>query len=80
MIRCADTTIKVECFIHTFAANMRKIRKEKGLTQRELAERLGSSKQWVSDIERSKKSFRFDSFLKIAMALEVKPQVLLQGW
>ena len=77
MIHCSDTTLLVECFIHNFANNVKKYRQLKKLTQLELAEKLASSKQWVSDVERAKKSVRLETVMKIAIVLEINPSELI---
>lgn len=40
--------------IHNFAFNLSRLRKEKGISQTELAEKLNIGKQSISDYEKSK--------------------------
>lgn len=48
-----------------------------GLKQEELAERLGKDQSWVSLIENSQRRLDVVEFIKIALALDVAPEVLL---
>jgi len=77
MIHCSDTTLMIECFIHCFAKNVKKYRTQRKITQTELAEKLATSKQWVSDVERARKSVRLETVMKIAIALEINPSELI---
>ncbi|EGQ1788673.1 helix-turn-helix domain-containing protein [Staphylococcus pseudintermedius] len=60
------------------AANFRCFRKQKKLTQKELAERLGTTRQHISDIERCKKNVSIAMLVKIAKKLQVEPYQLLK--
>lgn len=51
--------------------NIKNIRKEKGLTQAELGEKLSVSQQMIGQYENGKNSPQMDTLKKIAMALEV---------
>lgn len=53
-------------------------RKKQGLTQEELSELSGVSRCRISDIERGKQSFKFDSLLLIAKALDIDYRLLLK--
>lgn len=52
---------------------LRMIRKAKGLTQEELAERCGLSFSYISDIERGGRNVTLESLDKLLVALEVTP-------
>lgn len=57
---------------------IRQTRIEKNMSQMELAEVCGLSVPYVSDIERGKKCFSVDIFLRIAQALHISTDWLLQ--
>ena len=57
---------------------LRHARMEKGLSQMELAEVCGLSVPYVSDIERGKKCFSVDILLRVAQALQISTDWLLQ--
>lgn len=57
--------------------NIKAIRKQKGITLQELADRVGLTKSYLSKIERSKKAPPYSTVNKIAMALEVEVPYLL---
>ena len=50
-----------------------KARKERGLTQSEVAETAGISERTYADIERGSVNMRIETFLKICAALNVTP-------
>lgn len=49
------------------------IRKQKGLTQKYVAGRLGKTPQWLSNIEREIRPISADELAKLAIILEVEP-------
>lgn len=53
-------------------ANIRKYRKEKGLTSAQLAEMVGLSHDFIRQIQSPKAAYNFsvETFVKIALALE----------
>lgn len=55
----------------TIGENIRKYRKEKGLTQKELAERLGVSQAMITQYENGKRIPKIDTINNIAGALEM---------
>jgi transcriptional regulator with XRE-family HTH domain len=57
--------------------NMRAIRKEKGLTQHELAELANLSRSYIADVERKRYNPSFESIQAIANALGVKVSKLI---
>ena len=57
--------------------NIKAIRKQKGITLQELADRTGLTKSYLSKIERSKKAPPYSTVNRIAMALEVEVAYLL---
>ncbi len=59
------------------AANLRRIRHERQLTQEELAHRAGLSSRYVGSIERSDVSVSITILGRLARALEIDPKDLL---
>lgn len=59
--------------------NISKRRKELGLTQEVLAEKLGLSTSYIGAIERGKKLPSLDVFINIANVLETSSDTLLSG-
>lgn len=57
--------------------NLYKIRKTKGLTQSEVAEKAEISDRTYADIERGSVTMRIDSLLKICTALRITPNDVL---
>ncbi|ATI74103.1 helix-turn-helix domain-containing protein [Mesoplasma florum] len=60
------------------AANLRKIRSSKGLTQEELGFRCGISKNYISDFERGRRNITIKILQKLIEGLETTPQELLK--
>jgi transcriptional regulator with XRE-family HTH domain len=59
------------------ARNLRVLRKQKGFTQEELADRAGINRNYVGQIEREEKSPTIDTIEKLSIELDVAPGVLL---
>jgi transcriptional regulator with XRE-family HTH domain len=51
-------------------------RRTAGLSQRELARRIGRTQNWVSGIEAGHLSCRYDEFVEVATALGADPEIL----
>jgi transcriptional regulator with XRE-family HTH domain len=60
------------------AKNLRVLRKQKGLTQEELAFRAGMNRNYVGQIERQEKSPTLDTVEKLADVLEVRAAEMLE--
>lgn len=58
--------------LRVFALNLKKYRKQKGLTQERFAEISGLHRTYISDIERMQRSIALDNIQKIADALEIE--------
>ena len=58
--------------------NCARIRRERGLTQEELAERCGLSQQYLSDLERGKRNPTIVTIYEIALALRVSHLEMVQ--
>ena len=54
-------------------ARIKALRKQRGWSQEQLAERVGISTQYVSNIERGKENPTLDMLLRLAGALKVSP-------
>lgn len=63
----------------TIGENIKQIRKEKGLTQKELGERLNMTQSAIGQFEKNKKPPKTETVLKIASALGVKASALMKG-
>lgn len=57
------------------AKNLRVLRKQKGLSQEDLAFQAGINRNYVGQIEREEKSPTIDILEKIADSLNIKPEV-----
>jgi transcriptional regulator with XRE-family HTH domain len=62
-----------------FAANVRKLRAKKSLSQKALADKIGISVSYVSMLERGQRSPPLETIEKMAKALGVTPANLLGG-
>lgn len=52
--------------------NIATIRKQKGITQKELAKKVGITAWWMNHIERGKRNPSLETMLNIAKELDVK--------
>ena len=70
----------VEDIYNTIRRNIKKYRKEKGLTAAELAELVGRSHDFIRQIESEKVAYNFsvDTLYRIAVALEVSMDKLIE--
>lgn len=64
----------------TIRRNIKKYRKEKGLTAAELAELVGRSHDFIRQIESEKVAYNFsvDTLYRIAVALEISMDKLIE--
>lgn len=62
----------------THGQRLARLRKERGFTQKELAERTSLIQALISDYERDKLRLNADMILRFAMALEITTDELLQ--
>lgn len=63
----------------TVGENIRRIRKERGLTQKELGELLDMTQSAIGQFENDKTSPKTDTIERIASALGVSPSELMKG-
>lgn len=59
-------------------ANIRRLRKAKGLTQEQLAHEAGMAMRYVAGVERAEENPSLRFLVKIAEALGVEPAALLR--
>ncbi len=62
-----------------FAGNVRRLRKNKSLSQKALADAIGISLSYISMLERGQRSPPLETIEKMARALKVTPVALLGG-
>lgn len=60
------------------ATNLRKLRKELGISQEDLAERCGLHRTYVGAIERSERNITLQTLERLAKSLGVSPHDLLK--
>lgn len=65
--------------VKVFAANMRKYRLEKQLSQEALAEKAGLHRTYISAIECGRRSIALENVQRIADALEIKTYLLFKN-
>ena len=65
--------------VEAFAANVRRVRLAKKLSQSQVAERSGIHVTEVSRIERGLRDPRLSTVVRLARALGIKPGTLLEG-
>lgn len=58
-------------------ANVRRLRKAKGLTQEQLAHEAGVAMRYVAGVERGEENPSLRFIVKIAKALDAEPAILL---
>lgn len=59
-------------------ANIRRLRKAKGMTQEQLAHDAGVAARYVAGVERAEENPSLKFIVKIATALDVEPGALLK--
>ena len=62
-----------------FAANVRRIRGERALSQEQLADLAGLHRTYIGSIERAERNVSIDNMARIAAALKVRLVALLSG-
>ena len=69
--------ITMEEIIKTYAGNIRRARQNKKVTQAVMADKIGITEKYWSDIETGRKPCSLDTLVSIANALDVEPYELL---
>jgi ribosome-binding protein aMBF1 (putative translation factor) len=77
-LRGMASQVAPEELTEAFAANVRARRLALGLTQEELADRLGKHKPYISEIENGKRTPWLPNLANFAEALETTPSALLR--
>ena len=77
ILRCIGGIKVLISNLNIIGNNLYKVRKEKGLTQAEAAEKAELSDRTYADIERGNVTMRVDSLLKICDALNITPNDIL---
>lgn len=69
-----------EDIYNTIRRNIKKYRKQRGLTAAELAEQIGRSHDFMRQIESEKVAYNFsvDTFYRVSVALEVSLDQLIE--
>jgi len=62
------------------ASNLRRLRKELGISQEELAEKCGLHRTYIGAIERSERNITLQTLEKLAESLGVSPHDLLKNY
>jgi transcriptional regulator with XRE-family HTH domain len=68
---------KGENFYKMIAGNIRKERKQLGMSQSQLAERADLSIDTIKSVENGRRAMSLDTYLKIVQALETTPYALM---
>ena len=68
-----------EEIFRVFGARVEAARKKKGLTQEELAERIGVSQSMINHIEKARKKPSFENAIAIAREFNTTVESLLAG-
>ncbi|OUB91303.1 transcriptional regulator [Bacillus thuringiensis serovar medellin] len=67
----------MSAFLKLVGENIRFLRKKRGLTQEELAERINLQQAYIGGVERGERNISMLTLQKIAVGLEVSPEKLL---
>lgn len=67
-----EELIKKENNLKIFGLRIRDLRKKSGLTQSELAERIGLSTNFIGMVERGERNTSVDKIFKLAKAFDIK--------
>jgi len=64
---------------NTLLKKLKLLRKEKKLSQEEIANKIGMAKESYRDIESGKNALKMDVFFRICKAINIKPEFLVQN-
>jgi transcriptional regulator with XRE-family HTH domain len=62
-----------------FGQNLRRIRRREDLSQEQLGRRASLHRTEIGLLERGGRAYRIDTLIRVAGALEVRPEELLEG-
>lgn len=62
-----------------FGQNIKNRRKEKGLSQEQLADLSSLHRTYIGSVERGERNISLDNIVLLAKALEIESYILLQG-
>ncbi|BDG08219.1 helix-turn-helix domain-containing protein [Anaeromyxobacter paludicola] len=65
-------------YLQFIGSNVQRLRARKGLTQEKMAEAADLDVRFLRRVERGSVMLRFDTFVRLAVALDVEPGVLLR--
>ena len=65
-------------FIEVDGARLRKLRRERALSQQDIERETGISQATLSDLEQGKRGARTSTLRKLAAVLDVKPRELMK--
>lgn len=65
--------------LDVLAQRIRAMRRERGMTQEELAQKTGFDRTYISLVERGKRNISLLNLCRLAEALGVAPAALLEG-
>lgn len=68
-----------DVFLKTFGKRLAEIRKDKGITQEQLAELVDVHRTYIGFIEQGKRNPSIGNIHKIALALKIKLSELFRG-
>ena len=60
-----------EAYYYRIGRNIRRLRREKGMTQEALAEAAGLSIKMIQKLENGQKGFRMDTIIRVVVTLDV---------
>ncbi|WP_437998720.1 helix-turn-helix transcriptional regulator [Sorangium sp. So ce185] len=72
-------TLTLDTLLLYIAANLRRLRQKRGMTQEQLAEAAGIELRTMQAIEVGRQSMSLGTLLSLANALDVSPAVLLRS-
>ena len=70
---------RLEKLLRSIAANVRSLRRRRGVTQEQLAERSGMDLSYLQRIERAETNLSMDKLLALADAFGIPPGLLLRA-
>jgi transcriptional regulator with XRE-family HTH domain len=62
-----------------FGENLRRVRRREGLSQEQLGRRASLHRTEIGRLEAGERACRIDTLLRVAGALEVRPEEMLEG-